>query len=291
MAYITTTPPNRSPLVYQVISVISGGMALFLFAVALVGGIIRLLFSGQILPGISVAGVDLSNRTPDQAVTALNQHLTYPDSGQIVFRYGDEVWVAHPKDLGLVFDVGATVEKAYSVGRKGLFLSLAGQLNSLQGGLELAPIIVFDERVAHGYLQNLAVQIDRPVVEARLTLLGTEVQYIPGQTGRLLDVDATLKLLANKMKTFADGEVSLVIDEKPPVILSASKQAEILRKAVSTPLTLLIADSNPGDPGPWILEPALVAGMISIDRVQVEQGWEFQVSVDTVSAVRVLNRI
>ena len=42
----------------------------------------------------------------------------------------------------------------YGVGRQGgLFNALAGQLNAWQGGLDLKPIIFFDERVAHGYLQ------------------------------------------------------------------------------------------------------------------------------------------
>jgi len=115
MSYVAVPQPQRSPLPYQILVALILGLGLFIGALGTVTGGFRLVFSGRILPGISVAGVDLSNLTPDQAVAALNQRITYPESGQVVFRYGDEVWVARPLELGLVFDVGKSVEQAYGV--------------------------------------------------------------------------------------------------------------------------------------------------------------------------------
>ena len=158
-----------------------------------------------------MAGVDLSSLTPEQASATLNQHLTYPKSGRIVFRDGDHVWVATPAELGMVFDAGTSVQRAYGLGRQGgLLANMASQLNAWQGGLELAPVIIFDGRVAHGYLQNIAAQMDQPVVEADLQLNGTEVIYTPGQIGRLLNVDKTLATLLEQLKTFQDGEIPLI---------------------------------------------------------------------------------
>jgi vancomycin resistance protein YoaR len=291
MSYVVLPPAKRSPLPYQVLTALASGVALFLLTVGLLGGSIRMVYAGRILPGISVAGVDLSNQTPQQAVAALNERLTYPHSGQIVFRYGDEVWVAHPEELGLVFDTGATIERAYQMGRGGMFSALAGQFNTLWGGVDLPPVAVFDERVAHGYLQNLAMQIDRPMVEADLSLYGTEVRYTPGQTGRALDVDATLEFLSAKMEIFADGEVPLVIEEQAPLVLDASSEAEALRQAVSAPLVLTLPDAQPGDPGPWTLEPALVAGMLSVGRVETDSGWQYQISVETRAIEQLLEQV
>ena len=93
----------------------------------------------------------------------------------------------------MVFDAGTSVQRAYGLGRQGgLLTNMATQLNAWQGGLYLAPVIIFDARVAHDYLQNIAAQIDRPVVEADLHLNGTQVVYTPGQVGRLLNMDQTL---------------------------------------------------------------------------------------------------
>jgi vancomycin resistance protein YoaR len=291
MSYAVSPRPQRSPLPYQLLTALITGLLLFLAGVGVVTGGFRFIYAGRIMPGITVAGVDLSNRTPDQAVNDLNGRITFPVDGQVVFRYKDEVWLAHPQELGMVFDVGASVQHAYDVGRGGLFTSLAGQIDVIRGGLELAPVIVFDERVAHGYLQNLATQIDRSVVEAELALDGTTVLYSAGQTGRELDVDATLENLITQLQTFTDGEAPLVIEEVAPVVLDASAQAESLRQALSAPLTLTIADTQPGDPGPWTLDAAQVAGIMTIGLVETESGWQYTISLDTHSIEQFLEQI
>jgi vancomycin resistance protein YoaR len=267
-------------------------MVLFLAGTGVVTSGYQMLFSDRVFPGISMAGVDLSNLTPEQASAALSQHLTYPTSGRIVFRDGDRVWVATPAELGMVFDAGTSVQRAFSQGRQGgLLANLANQLNAWQGGLELAPVIIFDARVAQGYLQNIAAQMNKPVVEADLHLNGTEVIYSPGQIGRLLNVDKTLAALLAQLKTFQDGEIPLVIEEQAPAVLDASSQAESLRKALSASLTLKIADTQTGDPGPWTIDQSLLAGLLTVGRVQTEAGWQYQVSVDPHAIEQFLGQI
>ncbi len=228
-----------------------------------------------------MAGVDLTNLTPEQATTSLKQRLTYPTSGQVVFRDGDRLWVTTPAELGMVLDAETSIQRAYNVGRQGgLLPDLAGQLNAWQGGLALKPIIVFDERTAQAYLQNIAKQIDQPVVETDLHLNGTEVVYTHGQTGRLLNMDATLARLLAQLMTFRDGEVHLVIEERSPVVLEASAQAETLRQILSAPLTLYIPDAQPGDPGPGRWNNLNLASMLRIEPVQTDASWHYQVSID-----------
>ncbi len=292
MSFVTVPRPQRSPALLQILAASAGGLGLFLLAVGLIGGGYQLLFSGRIFPGVSMVGVDLSSLTPEQASAALDQRLTYPTRGRVVFRDGNQVWVATPAELGMVFDAGTSVQRAYGLGRQGgLLASLAGQLNAWQGGLQLAPVIMFDERVAHGYLQNIAAQIGQPVVESDLHLNGTEVVYTPGQTGRLLNVDDTLTDLLALLKSFRDGEVPLVIAEQSPAVVDASAQAEILRQALSAPLTLTIADAQPNDPGPWTIDPSLLAGMLTVGRVQTDIGWQYQISIDDQAIVQFLGQI
>ena len=200
--------------------------------------------------------------------------------------------MATPAQLGMVLDAGTSIQSAYDVGRRGgLLADLAGQLNAWQGGLDLKPVIMFDERIAVGYLQNIAVLIDQPVIETDLHINGTEVIYIQGQTGRLLNVDATLANLYAQLSAFQDGQVQLVVEEQSPLVLNASAQADSLRQILSTPLTISIPDAQPGDPGPWKIEPADLAGMLAIDRVQTGTVWQYQISVDAQALDQVLTPI
>ena len=292
MSFVSTSRPQRSPLLLQILAGFLGGLVLFIIGVGAISSGYQLLFADRGFPGIWMAGVDLSNMIPEQASTILNQHITYPKSGRIVFSDGDRVWVATPSELGMVFDAGTSVQRAYGLGRQGgLLNNMANQLNAWQGGMDLPPVIIFDARVAHGYLQNIAAQMDRPVVEADLQLNGTEVMYTPGQIGRLLDVDKTLAALLAQMKTFRDGEIPLPIEEEAPLIMDAASQAETLRQALSAPLTLHIADNQASDPGPWTIDKSLIAGMLTVGRFKTESGWQYQVSVDPQAIEQLLGQI
>jgi vancomycin resistance protein YoaR len=292
MTFVSVPPPRRSPVPFQVVAALGGGLLLFFLAICLVTGGWRLLYKERIFPGITMAGLDLTNMTKEEADAALNQRLAYPTSGQIVFRYGDQAWTTTPAELGIFFDAGTSFQSAYSIGRQGgLITSLAGQLNAWQGGLDLKPVMVFDERVAWEYIRQLAAQIDQPVIETNLQVKGTDVLYTQGQTGRRLNVDDALSNLISKIKALQDGEIQLVVEEETPVVKDASAQADALRRALSAPLTLSVPDAKSGDPGPWVIEPSLVAGMLTIGRVQTDNGWQYQVSVDTQALDQLLGQI
>ena len=284
MTFVTIPRPRRPPpppLLLQTLAVLIGGPLVFLLIVVVITGGYQLLFSGRIFPGVSMSGVDLTNMTPGEATAALHDRLTYPESGKVVFSYGNKVWVATPAELGMVFDTGNSVQEAYNIGRQGgLFAKLSSQLNAWQGGLELKPLITYDQRVAHAYLQTIAVQIDQPVIETDLHLEGTNVIYTQGQTGRLLNVDTTMASLLAQLSTFADGEIPLAVEEQAPLVLDASVQAETLHQILSSPLTLNVSDPQIGDPGPWTIDPEMLAGMLTVQPLPADNGWQYQISAD-----------
>jgi len=273
--------PRRTNLFPQILAALLGGLLLFTLSIAAVTSSFQFYYAGHIFPGVSVAGVDISGLTPEEAALRLNQSLTYPYAGQILFRDGDKIWLAAPAQLGMVFDVSASVQSAYRVGRSGgLFGSLAAQVSAWQAGVDISPVILFDQRVAYDYLQSIAAQIDKPVIEATLTIQGTQVSDTPGQVGRLLNVDATLLGLTAQLQSFRDGEVPLVIEDQAPQILDASAAAATARNILSAPLTLSIPDMQSGDPGPWVVEVQTLANMLLVTRVPSGSGAEYQVSLD-----------
>ena len=281
MATTSYPLPRQANLFPQILATLLGGLLLFFLSIAAVTSGYQLYYSGLIFPGVSVAGVDISGLAPEEAALRLNQSLTYPYAGQILFREGDKVWLAAPAQLGMVFDVGASVQSAYRVGRSGgLFGSLAAQVNAWQGGVDISPVILFDQRVAYDYLQSIAAQIDKPVVEASLTIQGTQVSDTPGQVGRLLDVDATLLDLTAQLQSFRDGEAPLVIADQAPQILDASAEAAAARQMLSAPLTIGIPDMQSGDPGPWVVDTQTLANMLLVTRVPSVSGEEYRLSLD-----------
>lgn len=262
-------PYQKAPVFPQVIAALISGVALFFIIIVTWTLGYQLIYAGRIFPGVSVAGVDISGMTPSDAAVKLNQTLSYPISGNILFKDGEKAWVATPAELGMVFDPSSSAMTAYGLGRSGgLFGALAGQIRASGFGANVAPVIIFDQRVAFQYLSQISTQINQPVVEAGLSLEGTNVVAQPGQTGRELKIDATLVYLGAQMQTFSDGEVPLVVQEIQPQILDVSAQADTARQILSQPLTLLIPNAKEGDPGPYVYNVEILANLLGVQRAQ-----------------------
>ena len=262
-------PYQRLPIVPQIVAALFSGVTLFFIIILTWTLGYQLIYAGRIFPGISVAGVDLSGLTPADAALKLNQALTYPVNGKILFRDREKAWVASPAQLGMVFDPTTSAMSAYRLGRSGgLFGSLSGQVGARANGAYVQPVIVFDQRVAYQYLRQISQQVDQPMREAGLSLEGTNVVATPGQIGRELKTDATLIYLGAQLQTFSDGEVPLVIQEIQPQIIDVSAQAEVARQVLSQPLTITGPNASTTGLGPFVYDVQVLANMLGVQNTQ-----------------------
>jgi len=268
---------KRTPILAQVAAAAAAGAMLYAGAVlAWVLGY-QLIYAGRIFPGVSVAGVELSGLMPDAAALKLSQTLTYPINGKVVLRDGDKAWTASPAQLGMVFDASSSAQAAYRIGRSGgLFKALGGQIRGRGFGYDVAPVIIFDQRVAFQYLQGLAAQIDQPVIEAGLQIEGANVSTRPGQAGRGLNIDATLIFVSAELQSFRDGEIPMIVNGFDPVVMDVSLQADQARTILSQPMVLQLANAQAGDPGPWVYDIPVLAKLIAVQQVQGSTEAEMQ---------------
>src|SRR4030066_2397467 len=210
MAHPLSSPGKPKPL-GQALSALVIGFALLVVLVGLLPGVFGYVYEGRIFPGVSVGGIDLSGMDTGQAAALLTQRLDYPQRGKIAFQEGTNLWTVKPADLGLFLDAQTTALAAYNLGRAGGPSNhLMDRWRAWSEGVELAPLFVFDQRIAQNYLQGIAQQIDRPIIEATLGVSGVEVVVNSGQVGRALDVTAALAGLGTQLQTLTDGLVPLV---------------------------------------------------------------------------------
>lgn len=285
-------PYQPIPAVSQILAALVTGVTLFLGIIVVWTLGYQLMYAGRIFPGVSVAGVDLSGLTRDDAALKLSQTLSYPITGKILFRDGEKVWVASPAELGMVFDPSSTAGAAFQLGRSGgLFGSLSGQIQARSAGVYVPAVILFDQRVATQYLSQISTQINQPLTEASLELEGTNVVAKAGQVGRELKIEATMVYLGAQLQTFTDGEVSLVVREIQPQILDVSAQADAARQVLSQPLTLTIQNSTEGDPGPYVYDVQVLASLLGVQRVQNGTQTEVHVVLNSEGLRNLLNPI
>jgi vancomycin resistance protein YoaR len=272
---------NPPRFIAKAAAALAGAIALTALVAFVFSAVYSLIYIGRIYPGVSVGGVDLSGVRRTDAVVMLSQQLTFPISGQVALTYGNQTFNYSPSQLGLTLDADASARAAYSFGRSWLpWRSLAEKVQTIRGGAQLAPRLLFNGDVAQQTLMQVAAQINRPTQEAQLSVIGLDVQVTPGQVGLTLDTERTAAFLAVQLLGMQNVVVPLAIVEQPPRILDASAQAEIARGILSQPLVIAPGGNYEGAPNPWTLQPDELAGMLTIERVEAEGSAHYQVGLD-----------
>ena len=247
-------------------------VALFVFLLA-----VRLVFVNRALPGVRSGDNTLGGKTTGQMQVALAEAYTYPQTGLLALRDGASVWTATPAELGVSLDTQAMAEQALAVGRRGtLALRLQEHLDAWISGVDVAPVVVFDQARGAAALQSIATSINKAQLDATIGVNGLEVIVHPGQVGRTLDIDASLMVIQPSIAQLHDADLPLVVRETPPLVLDASEQAAIAQRILSQPLTLTTDGA-----GPWTFDPPALASMLRFNLVQDSQGGRYQIGVDS----------
>jgi vancomycin resistance protein YoaR len=271
---------NTASTLQRLLLIVIGSMITFslVLVVILVG--FEINYAGRIYPGVKLGRVDLSGLTRDEAAFLLAREYNYTHNGKIVLRDRDQSWLATPSDLGLVFDAVNNAQQAYNLGRVGSLADRFGyQFQAWYQGLTLPLEMSFDQRIGHHYLQNIAAQIDIPTIEASLQIEGVDVIVQSGQIGRHLDILSTTLAIESLTQFMIDGEITLVVDEDPPVIMDVEAQAAVARRILSAPLVINYPGATEDGPGPWAFAREDLAEMLVIERATTPEGDEYQVSI------------
>jgi vancomycin resistance protein YoaR len=240
----------------------------------------QVIYAGRILPGVTMNGLDLSGLSQSQATDRIARSYTFADQGRIVLTDGSKSWTATPAQLGFFLDPEASALSAYHTERGTSFLTLIGNQITGRKVIATSPVLVFNQQIAVSYLQGLAAEINQPIQEASLSLHGSDVVVRQGQAGRVLDVQASLAAISAQIAMLQDGEVKLVVTESTPVIMDASQQAELTRSILSQPLTLTLPEGSAGSTTSWQLDQALLAQMLSFEKVASGSSSQFKVGIN-----------
>jgi len=239
------------------------------------------IFLGRIFPGVTVMGVDVGGLTKTEAVALLETRITYPKQGLVAFEDQGKVWTFKPQELGLYLDYAASVNQAYRVGRTGWpWNRLSDRFQVWQKGKAHPASLILDERLTRERLNQIAAEINRPVIEANLRLEGVQIIAEPGQVGRMLDVEAAILTLKDPLTSLLNASIPLIVQEYQPVIMDAISQADAARAILSQPLILRVSNSSDEKLGPWEFSPETLASMLVIERISGTDGDSFQVHLD-----------
>jgi vancomycin resistance protein YoaR len=230
----------------------------------LVGGAgLDTAYQNRTLPGVRYGDLSLSGLSASQVQGLLEVHASALLAAPVVFANGEKEWRPTGKEVGVAVDTPAMAEEA--LGRRlqapaflrlphALFLRATRPEVSLRGRL--------DDAQLQAYLHALALEVDRPPVNAALQVKNGELVVGAAAPGQRLDVVATAKLVHPPTTLLTPQLVELVVVPVPPVVGDASvaEAQATARKVLAGPVTL----KGPGRT--WTLSVADLGNMLDIQQ-------------------------
>jgi len=216
--------------------------------------------SGNILPGVRAAGVDLGGLSQSEAETA----LTSAWSGGLLLRDGARTWAVSAADLGVSLDAAATAAAARDWGRGAG--GVGAMLRALTSGVDVTPALAVDLDQLQRGLEEARALVETPAVNAGVSLVGGRVAPNPAQPGRALDVGATVaRMQASAADELADGALDLVMIAVAPAIADASALVAQAETLLGSPFTLRGYDPVRDEWTAWSAPPEVWAGWLNAE--------------------------
>lgn len=235
------------------------------------------MYQDKIYPGVStIYGVNVAGMTKDEVRAALQERFTYDQDASFVFHFNDQSWEMTASELGVGFDIDATVNQAYNIGREhGIIRNMWDQFNTWRNGSSVVPVITYNQSEAEAQLGAVARSyINQPVIDATITIQNGAAVTTPSQVGRSVDVPATLDLLESEITRLSTrSEFNLVVNETAPTVWETNTIAEQINIALDPRGVTFYVDTATGlDIGPWTATPQSIENMLRIERVDNEDG-------------------
>ncbi len=222
--------PARLPRRWGMWLLAAGGAFSLMLLIA--AGVVVAAISANVLPGVVVGGVRVGGLTLEQATRLLGEQ-----SYRVTLTADGQTWRVPAAELGLKVDVRASAQRAFDAGRAdGNFWQ------AVLGRVRVPLVVALDVPAAEAYLLANQDQFSLAPVDASVVFVNGDVQALPAQAGRALDVQGTLARLVADPAAALESELPLVMQPTFPQVLDVTPALNAARALLSSPLALRVYD-------------------------------------------------
>lgn len=184
------------------------------------------LHRGKIYPGVQALGVSLAGLSESEAQAKLTTSATQYGQAQAAFGANGQTVQASLTDLGVSYDVDATVNDGMKVGRG--FLGIGGALRAFHlssGTIELPVRVTIDQAKFESKLTALLAGAGVAPQNAEIAISGTSVSVTPERDGSLPDFADVEKQVVSALKKRQSPAINLALHAVNPSIRAADLAA------------------------------------------------------------------
>ena len=239
-------------------------------------------YTGRILPGVSVGGVDVAGLTPAEATARLSDAFASYGKGKAILASGDLQMAINYSDIKRRPDVEAMVAEAMAVGRSGNAVERAIlDARTAIRGVDIPARIVMDSSRLARYVQTYAARLNVDPKDAAVESNKVSFVVVDGTPGQTADrIAPTEFLIAALGRTDAPSEIKVDLTVSPvEPDISTAEATEAKATADRIALDVAIVEGKEG----WTIPAATVRSWISF-RVEGDGQYRPVVNAEALNA-------
>ena len=170
-------------------------------------------YEGKILPGATIAGVDVSGMHREEAIAAVKDAIAPQLDRKVTVTWRDHLWTVTPEKLGARSNAERLVEAALAASDDTSFFDkMKLRVFGDEFGFEKAIAITYPRQGVRGYVEGLAGSLNKKPVDAAIDYSTGWVETTPGHTGRKVQLAPSRKALQVALRKGTDNaELSVKI--------------------------------------------------------------------------------
>jgi len=187
----------------------------------------HLAYFKKIYPGISVAYQNLGNKTINQGLISLKNHINQNTTSYLKISSKDnQEWEIDLKELNFFYDTNLSVEKAYQIGRsKKPFSDLKAKAKSYFQGTNLGLEYFLDQDLLETKIATIAGQVFIPAIEPTIKVLEatpsgktSRISIEQGKDGQQLNKRGLISIINQQITQINFQPINLPLIYTSPIL-------------------------------------------------------------------------
>jgi lipoprotein-anchoring transpeptidase ErfK/SrfK len=192
----------------------------------------------QILPGVTIDGVDVGGMTRDQAIEAVGAKVDTALTAGISIRAAGKQWSATPQQLGVHTDVAGAVDRALGLDNGlGVFSRVMHRLRHDPVGEDIPLGLQYAPAKVKAFVASIAGDVGHAPRNASVTLVADQLRFVHSQMGRALDTKAAASKILAALKG-GTPSISLPVAKVQPKVPDAKLGKTIVVQLSNNTLSL-----------------------------------------------------
>lgn len=180
----------------------------------------------KIIAGVSIAGVEVSGLTKEEAKEKINEMYQPKKEKEITIGYEDYETTINPTVIEVDYKVEEAVEEAFLIGRgENIFINNYHILTTLLGKKDIPVTMSFNEEVAKQTIEDIGVNLPGILLESSYAVEEDELIITKGKAGVVINTEELLKKVKESLNTIDNKEefLEIPVEQKEPAPIDIDK--------------------------------------------------------------------